>query len=81
MSLQKRIEKAVQTLKDFQNAVDDAKHQTGDILISISDFIDDDLDDLVEELNEISSEVGDVEEKLEVLGIALDELKEGSESV
>ncbi|MEI2395631.1 hypothetical protein [Paenibacillus phytohabitans] len=78
MSLMKRIEKVTQTLKDFQNAVDDAKHTTGDILISISDFIDDDLDDLVVELDEIADEVGDVEEKLEVLEIARDELKEGS---
>ncbi|NWL89603.1 hypothetical protein DMN77_18815 [Paenibacillus sp. 79R4] len=77
MSLTKRIQEAVEKLRGFQDDADDAKHTTGEILVSISDFIDDDLDGLINEIDEVADEVESLEEKVAELEEELKELQEG----
>ncbi|MEC0169867.1 hypothetical protein [Paenibacillus graminis] len=80
MSLKARIEEAVQKMKDFQNDTDDCKYSTGNILVNISDFIDDELDGLVEDLEELADEVGEVENKVEKLEEEVQKLEAEIES-
>lgn len=77
MSLKERIEEEVQKLKDFQGGIDDVRHSTTTILINISEFIDNDLDDLVNELEEIADEVGKKEDQVEELEEELEDLQGG----
>ncbi|MEF3310394.1 hypothetical protein PV433_16015 [Paenibacillus sp. GYB004] len=59
MSLKARIDAVVEKLKEFQEGTDDSQETTPVILRNAATFIEDELGDMIDELEEISRELCD----------------------
>jgi prefoldin subunit 5 len=79
MSLHERIQEAAKKLRELQDGTDDRVKTTPSILKNIADFIDDELNNLIDELDDAARDAESLEEQIEELGKRIEELENAQE--